>query len=66
MYVWLSSFDGAEPAFDAMRAFEAATEFDAPPAFAACPSLDTDLDREIERRLWELDEVDEALGQLSA
>jgi hypothetical protein len=33
---------------------------------AACPALDADLDREIERRLWELDEVDEALSQLSA
>jgi hypothetical protein len=33
---------------------------------AACPALDGDLDREIERRLWELDEVDEALHQLSA
>jgi hypothetical protein len=32
----------------------------------ACPQLDNDLDREIERRLWELDEVDEALDQLSA
>lgn len=32
----------------------------------ACPSLDPDLDREIERRLWELDEVDAALDQLSA
>lgn len=32
----------------------------------ACPSLDNDLDREIERRLWELDEVDAALDQLSA
>jgi hypothetical protein len=32
----------------------------------ACPSLDPDLDREIERRLWELDEVDAALNQLSA
>ena len=32
----------------------------------ACPSLDPDLDREIERRLWELDEVDAALRQLSA
>ena len=32
----------------------------------ACPSLDGELDREIERRLWELDEVDEALSQLSA
>lgn len=33
---------------------------------AACPALDADLDREIERRLWELDEVDAALHQLSA
>jgi hypothetical protein len=32
----------------------------------ACPQLDNDLDREIERRLWELDEVDNALKQLSA
>ncbi|MDQ3367432.1 MAG: hypothetical protein M3680_18570 [Myxococcota bacterium] len=32
----------------------------------ACPALDPDLDREIERRLWELDEVDAALDQLSA
>lgn len=32
----------------------------------ACPELDADLDREIERRLWELDEVDAALNQLSA
>lgn len=32
----------------------------------ACPQLDADLDREIERRLWELDEVDAALSQLSA
>lgn len=32
----------------------------------ACPQLDHDLDREIERRLWELDEVDDALRQLSA
>ncbi len=31
----------------------------------ACPPLDGELDREIERRLWELDEVDEALNQLS-
>jgi hypothetical protein len=33
---------------------------------AACPTLDTDLDREIDRRLWELDEVDAAIRQLSA
>ena len=32
----------------------------------ACPVAATDLDREIERRLWELDEVDAALHQLSA
>ncbi|MGE5183309.1 MAG: hypothetical protein ACM31C_14665 [Acidobacteriota bacterium] len=32
----------------------------------ACPPVDGELDREIERRLWELDEVDEALSQLSA
>lgn len=32
----------------------------------ACPSIDPDLDREIERRLWELDEVDTALAALSA
>ncbi len=32
----------------------------------ACPSLDPDLDRELERRLWALDEVDAALDQLSA
>jgi hypothetical protein len=32
----------------------------------ACPQVDHELDREIERRLWELDEVDEALSQLSA
>ena len=31
----------------------------------ACPPLDGELDREIERRLWELDEVDEALNSLS-
>jgi hypothetical protein len=32
----------------------------------ACPELDLDLDREIDRRLWELDEVDAALTRLSA
>ena len=32
----------------------------------ACPALDPDLDREIDRRLWELDEVETALKQLSA
>ena len=32
----------------------------------ACPQLESELDREIERRLWELDEVDEALNQLQA
>ncbi len=32
----------------------------------ACPSLEGELDREIERRLWELDEVDAAIAQLSA
>lgn len=32
----------------------------------ACPPLDLDADREINRRLWELDEVDAAIGQLSA
>jgi len=32
----------------------------------ACPSFDLELDRELDRRLWELDEVDEALHQLSA
>ncbi len=32
----------------------------------ACPSLEPDLEREIERRLWEIDEVDDALRQLSA
>lgn len=33
---------------------------------AACPMMDPDLGREIERRLWELDEVDAAYDQLSA
>lgn len=32
----------------------------------ACPALEPDLEREVERRLWELDEVDAALRQLSA
>ena len=32
----------------------------------ACPALESDPGREIERRLWELDEVDAALRQLSA
>jgi hypothetical protein len=32
----------------------------------ACPALEGELDREIERRLWELDEVDAALHSLSA
>jgi len=32
----------------------------------ACPSFDMELDREIDRRLWELDELDAALHQLSA
>jgi hypothetical protein len=32
----------------------------------ACPAIDPDVEREIERRLWELDEVDAALNQLSA
>lgn len=32
----------------------------------ACPAVDPELGREIERRLWELDEVDEAYDQLSA
>jgi len=31
----------------------------------ACPVMSTELDREIERRLWELDEVDSALHALS-
>jgi hypothetical protein len=33
---------------------------------AACPTVDPDLGKEIERRLWELDEVDAAYDQLSA
>lgn len=33
---------------------------------AACPTLENDLDRELDRRLWELDEVDAAMQQLSA
>ena len=32
----------------------------------ACPVFDLELGREIDRRLWELDEVDDALHQLSA
>ena len=32
----------------------------------ACPAVDADLEREVERRLWELDEVEAALRQLSA
>lgn len=32
----------------------------------ACPGIDVDLDRELDRRLWELDEVDAAFHQLSA
>lgn len=32
----------------------------------ACPCLTTEFDRELDRRLWELDEVDAALDQLSA
>jgi hypothetical protein len=32
----------------------------------ACPTLDVELDREIDRRLWELDELEAALHQLSA
>lgn len=32
----------------------------------ACPAMDPELGREIERRLWELDEVDAAYAQLSA
>jgi hypothetical protein len=33
---------------------------------AACPALESDLDRELDRRLWEIDEVDAAMAQLSA
>ncbi len=33
---------------------------------AACPGVDSDLDRELDRPLWELDEVDAAMSQLSA
>lgn len=33
---------------------------------AACPSITSELDREIDRRLWELDELDAAMHQLSA
>src|SRR5262249_31668710 len=33
---------------------------------SACPTIEPDLEREIERRLWELDEVEAALRQLSA
>src|ERR1051325_8181894 len=32
----------------------------------ACPVFDLELGREIDRRLWELDEVDAAMHQLSA
>jgi hypothetical protein len=32
----------------------------------ACPEVELELDREIDRRLWELDEVDAAMHQLSA
>lgn len=32
----------------------------------ACPAVEPDLEREVERRLWELDEVEAALKQLSA
>jgi len=32
----------------------------------ACPAVDPELDRELDRRLWELDEVDAALAKLSA
>ena len=33
---------------------------------AACPTVESDVARELERRLWELDEVDHAIEQLSA
>lgn len=33
---------------------------------SACPSVESDIGRDIERRLWELDEVDHAIDQLSA
>lgn len=33
---------------------------------AACPSAESELDREIDRRLGELDEMDAAMRQLSA
>lgn len=33
---------------------------------AACPAIATEIEREIDRRLWELDEVDAAMHQLSA
>ncbi len=32
----------------------------------ACPEVEVDLDREIDRRLWEFDEVDDAMTRLSA
>ena len=32
----------------------------------ACPQIGDDLDREIEKRLWELDEVDAALSSLTS
>jgi hypothetical protein len=32
----------------------------------ACPAIEPDFERELERRLWEIDEVDAALRQLSA
>ncbi|HEY0992536.1 MAG TPA: hypothetical protein VGD80_36030 [Kofleriaceae bacterium] len=32
----------------------------------ACPTFDLELERELDRRLWELDEVDAAMHQLSA